>query len=114
MNSQTPSSDVSVTAPRCPACGQQLPTGRSRRYCSPACRQAAYRRRHRITPQLPLPPARSRLHGTVYQCPSCDTRYLAEQWCLECNQPCQRLGAGGTCPSCDDLITTAELTANNA
>jgi predicted RNA-binding Zn-ribbon protein involved in translation (DUF1610 family) len=114
MNTPPPSSDVSVTAPRCPACGQQLPTGRSRRFCSPACRQAAYRRRHQPdAPQVPLPRPRSRLDGTVYQCPDCDTRYLAEQWCPDCSRPCQRLGAGGTCPSCDELITTTELTDAN-
>ncbi len=114
MNTPTPSSDVSVTAPDCPACGQQLPPGRSCRYCSPACRQAAYRRRHQPdTPEVPLPPSRSRLHGTVYPCPDCETRYLAEQWCPDCSRPCQRLGAGGTCPSCEELITTAELTDGN-
>jgi hypothetical protein len=41
MNTQTPSGDVSVTAPGCAACGAPLPAGRSRRFCSPACRQAA-------------------------------------------------------------------------
>ena len=45
MNTQTPSGDVSVTAPGCDACGAPLPAGRSRRFCSPACRQAAFRRR---------------------------------------------------------------------
>jgi len=42
----TPSSDVCVTAPGCLGCGRQLPAGRSRRFCCPACRRAAYRRRH--------------------------------------------------------------------
>jgi len=106
-----PLSDVSVTAPACAACGGQLPTGRSRRFCSPACRQAAYRRRHQPDVQTAAPPprGRSRLQGTVYQCPECETRYLAEQWCPDCSQPCRRLGAGGTCPSCEEVITIEEL-----
>lgn len=110
MSTPTPSSDVSVTAPGCPACGQQLPVGRSRRFCSPACRQAAYRRRHQPdAQQVPLPRRRSRLEGTIYQCPECETRYLAEQWCPDCSRPCQRLGAGGNCPSCEEMITIEEL-----
>lgn len=111
MSASTPSSDVCVTAPRCPACARQLPAGRSRRFCSPACRQAAYRRRHQPdTPEAPLPPRRSRLEGTIYQCPDCEARYLAEQWCAECSRPCHRLGAGGPCPCCEEMITIEELT----
>jgi len=95
----TSPSDVCVTAPGCLGCGRQLPTGRARRFCCPACRQA-YRRRHQPeTPEvLALPPGRSRLQGTVYECPECETRYLAEQWCPDCSQPCRRLGPGGNCP----------------
>ena len=111
MSVPTPSGDVSVTAPACPACGQQLPVGRSRRFCSPACRQAAYRRRHQPdTHEVPLPRRRSRLENTVYQCPDCESRYLAEQWCPDCSRPCRRLGAGGICPCCEEMITVAELT----
>jgi hypothetical protein len=114
MSAPTPSSDVYVTAPACPACGGQLPAGRSRRFCSPACRQAAYRRRHQpdAPPEVPLPRCRSRLEGTVYQCPDCESRYLAEQWCPECSRPCRRLGAGGTCPCCEETVTIAELIEN--
>lgn len=105
-----PSSDVCVTPPACLACGEHLPPGRARSFCSPACRQAAYRRRHQIaTPSPPLPPRRSRLDGTVYQCPECESRYLAEQWCPDCSRPCHRLGAGGPCPCCEEMITIQEL-----
>jgi hypothetical protein len=115
MNTQTPPSDVSVTPPGCAACGSPLPAGRSRRFCSPACRQAAYRRRHQsVSAEAPLPPRRSRLEGTIYQCPECETRYLAEQWCPDCSRPCQRLGAGGICPCCDEMITIEELTEDTA
>ncbi len=103
METPTPPSDVSVTAPACPACGQQLRAGRSRRYCSPACRQAAHRRRHQpLAPTVSLPRRRSRKEGTLYECPECDTRYLAEQWCPDCSHPCRRLGEGGSCPSCEE------------
>ena len=61
MNTPTPPGDVSVTAPGCAACGQPLPVGRSRRFCSAACRQAAYRQRHQsVAAEAPLPP---RGHG---------------------------------------------------
>ena len=114
--STVPSGDVSVTAQGCGACGGQLPAGRSRRFCSQACRQAAYRRRHQPNARetVPLPRGRSRLQGTVYQCPECETRYLAEQWCIDCSQPCRRLGAGGSCPCCEEVITIEELTDENA
>jgi len=115
MSTQTPSGDVSVTAAKCPACGADLPAGRSRRFCSPACRQAAYRRRHQsVSAEAPLPPRRSRLQGTLYQCPECETRYLGEQWCHDCSTPCQRLGPGGICPGCEEMITIEELTENAA
>jgi hypothetical protein len=54
MSTPTPPGDVSVTAPGCAACGAPLPAGRSRRFCSPACRQAAFRRRHQSAqPETP-------------------------------------------------------------
>jgi hypothetical protein len=115
MGTQTPSGDVSVTAPGCAACGQSLPVGRSRHFCSPACRQAAYRRRHQsVAAQTPVPRRQSRLVGTLYQCPECETRYLGEQWCHDCSNPCQRLGAGGICPGCQEMITIQELTEDTA
>jgi len=114
MTIQTTSSDVYVTAPGCLACGQPLPAGRARSFCSPACRQAAYRRRHQpAVQQIPLPRGRSRLQGTVYQCPECEARYLSEQWCPDCSRPCRRLGAGGICPCCEEVITVAEISDNN-
>jgi hypothetical protein len=109
MVNSSPVSDVSVTAD-CRACGRPVPVGRARQYCTAACRQEAYRRRHQpaITP-APLPARRSRLEGTVYECSSCGNRYLAEQWCPDCARPCHRLGAGGTCPSCDEVTLVNEL-----
>jgi len=117
MSTQTTPSDACVTARRCPACGGNLPAGRARRFCSPACRQAAYRRRHQQPPpEVPLPPRRSRLQGTVYECTECETRYLAE-WCPDCAVPCRRLGPGGACPCCQEVIIAelieTETTATN-
>ena len=40
--------------------------------------------------------------------------YLSEQWCPDCSRPCQRLGAGGTCPCCEEMITIEELTEDAA
>jgi len=42
--------------------------------------------------------------------PECETRYLAEQRCHDCSRPCQRLGAGGICPYCEEMIIIEELT----
>jgi predicted RNA-binding Zn-ribbon protein involved in translation (DUF1610 family) len=58
-----------------------------------------------------LPPAVSRRHGTVYACPNCQTRYLGQQRCEDCNTFASRLGPGGSCPDCDTLITFDELLA---
>ena len=97
----------------CVACAGPLPSGRARQYCSPACRQDAYRRRHQpARPSAQLPARRSRRDGTVYACGSCESRYLGEQWCPDCNRPCQRLGAGGTCPNCEEVILSEELTGD--
>lgn len=99
----------------CLACQAPLPAARGRQtYCDQACRQAAYRRRHTIpvtTPTTAPPPARSRRTGTVYACPDCDTRYLGQQRCADCNTFATRLGPGGPCPDCDSLITREELRA---
>ena len=105
----SPVRDVSVTA-GCAACGGPVPAGRARQYCTAACRQDAYRRRHKtaVEPAL-LPDRRSRLEGTVYECSSCQNCYLAEQWCPDCARPCHRLGAGGTCPSCGEITLVNEL-----
>jgi hypothetical protein len=115
-----PSGDVSVTAGHarpgrhCAACGDPLPAGRARRYCTPACRQDGYRRRHQPTASpAALPVRRSRRDGTVYQCDDCDQLYLAEQWCPDCNRPCRRLGSGGTCPNCEEIILLDALLATD-
>jgi len=47
---------------------------------------------------------------TVYACDGCGARAIGEQRCAECSSFMRRLGIGGACPSCDEVITVAELT----
>ena len=95
----------------CLACTGPLPAGRVRRYCSDRCRQAGWRRRNQTqaSSATTLPEPTSRRTGTIYVCPECDTRYLGQNRCADCNTFCQRLGPGGTCHGCDELITMEEL-----
>ncbi|MGI8722945.1 MAG: hypothetical protein ACR2JG_12040 [Geodermatophilaceae bacterium] len=106
---------MNTSPQRCLACQRHLPTARGRQaYCDQACRQAAYRRRHAsptAAANAAIPPGRSQRTGTVYACPDCETRYLGQQRCDECNTFAIRLGPGGTCPDCDTLITVEELLA---
>lgn len=106
----TPWRDDTVTIP-CPACGAQFTPAGRQNFCSHACRQAAYRQRHPPpVPTIELPPPQQRRGVTVYACPSCDSRYLGQQRCPECNIFCRRVGIGGCCPSCDEPIAAQELT----
>jgi hypothetical protein len=96
----------------CPVCRVRrfVPIGR-KRVCSPACRQAAFRRRHSAAGDLLVvpPPHRPRRDRTIYQCPSCDARYLALQRCPECGVFCRRVGDGGLCPECGEPVAVADL-----
>ena len=95
----------------CPACGQPFTRSGRQRWCSPACRQAAWRRRHPSAPPpgTAPPPARPARDHTIYQCGDCDQRYLGQQWCHDCNQPCRRIGPGGSCPHCDEPVAINDL-----
>ena len=96
----------------CPVCERAFhPRGRQR-VCSSACRQTLWRRRHpRPTPSLPT---RSAPVQTVYECPRCATRYLAEQRCPECHVFCRRIGPGGACPHCDEPVALIDLLPGGA
>lgn len=106
----SPSRNGTVTARRCGVCDKPL-QGKARNWCSDACRQAGWRRRHPAP--LPtandLPPARPHRAGTVYECPECDTRLLGAQRCDDCGTFMRRLGPGGLTPCCDEPITIDEL-----
>jgi hypothetical protein len=91
----------------CGVCGRPfVPSGR-RRFCSDACRQTAWRRRHPPAPP-PLPTRSPRL-AIVYECSGCGARYLGQQRCDECHRFCRRIGPGGLCLHCDQPIALADL-----
>ena len=101
-----PSRNVSVTIP-CPVCGLSFLRVGRQRVCSPACRQIAWRRRHAA--RVPgIPPATPRT-STLYECPSCETRYLGEQRCPDCGIFCRKIGPAGSCPHCDEPVLVADL-----
>jgi hypothetical protein len=120
MPTETPPHDDTTTTttpppapparPACPVCWRTFhPVGRQR-YCSGNCRKTAWARSHTIPrPTIPVPAATRRRDTTIYLCPTCDTRYHAQQWCHDCNQPCTRIGPGGPCPHCDEPVTVSEL-----
>jgi hypothetical protein len=106
----SPSRNDGVTI-LCPVCRVRrfVPIGR-KRVCSPACRQAAFRRRHLAANELPVvPPLRPRRNRTIYECPACEARYLGNQRCFECGVFCRRVGAGGLCPECGEPVAVADL-----
>jgi hypothetical protein len=95
----------------CPACGQPFTPAGRRRWCSDACRQAAWRRRRPAGAQAapaPVPP-RAAPDATIYQCPDCDERYLGQQRCADCGTFCHRVGPGGPCPHCDEPVAIQDL-----
>jgi hypothetical protein len=93
----------------CPACGATFHPVRRQAYCSPACKQLAWRERRRPDPRQPAAPITRTRDHTVYQCIDCDARYLAQQWCPDCTRPCRSLGPGGSCGHCGELLTVEEL-----
>jgi hypothetical protein len=98
------------SATTCPVCPNVFTPTRRQRYCTPACRQAAWRARHRNpSPTVVVPPTTHRRRVTVYRCPECDTRYWGDQWCHDCHQPCLRVDIGGLCPECEEPVTVRDL-----
>jgi hypothetical protein len=92
---------IAVLTAICPACGNGFrPTGRGR-FCSPACRQRAYRMRHQTEQPtaddlvIALGRQRRLVDQTVYQCTSCEERYLGERRCPGCNLMNRKLSLGG-------------------
>jgi hypothetical protein len=88
----------------CPVCQRRFePEGR-KRFCGTPCRQAAWRRQ-RLAPVEPVVAK----PDVVYECPSCEARYLGVQRCELCNVWCRRLGPGGQCPHCDEPVSLSDL-----
>lgn len=110
-----PRNDIETTTPHrphCPQCGTGFTRSRRRLYCSPACRQAAWRSRHQqptTAPTHTADPTRHRREITVYACGQCEQRYYAQQWCHDCRRPCRRIDIGGPCPHCDEPVTITDL-----
>lgn len=88
----------------CPVCGRQASRVGRRRFCSPACRQQAYRDRQRT----PTPQPRRRSNG-IYECLDCGERQLADQRCEQCGSFGRRVGTGAACPHCGDPVTIEDL-----
>jgi hypothetical protein len=99
----------------CAACGARLTSIRAT-YCSLACKQLAFRRRHQrpvgsdvASAQRQLESQRQRVAHTIYECPRCQERYVGERRCPECQLYCRALGLGGQCEECNHIILLAEL-----
>jgi len=48
--------------------------------------------------------------SVIYECPECETRYVEERRCPDCNLFTRRIGPGGTCPHCDEPVAQIDLT----
>ena len=96
----------------CSVCQHRFtPVGRQK-FCSDACRAAAYRRRRDANrPALTVPKAQPRRPITVYECDGCGNRALGEQRCPDCSTFMRKIGLGGECPSCGDAVAVTELLA---
>jgi hypothetical protein len=99
---------------QCPVCGIGFHTASRGVYCSPACRQQAYRARRLPPINLirhisPTPSGRQPVTQTIYECPPCEARYLGVRRCPDCNLMCRKLGLGGRCLNCDELMLVTEL-----
>jgi hypothetical protein len=117
--SRYPSSGPTQVACACLVCDAPLSSSRAT-YCSAACKQLAFRlrRRRRTTPDLSivrmqLKRQRLLVAYTIYECPSCQERFLGEQRCPSCQLFCRALGVGGQCPECDHAILLTELIEEN-
>ncbi len=106
---QSPSRHDVVTM-CCAVCGSTFrPTGRQR-YCSGACRAAAYRaRRDSVQLIVKVPKAQPRRPITVYECDTCGLRTIGEQRCEACGTFMRRIGLGGSCPSCSEPVAVVDL-----
>lgn len=89
-----PRRPATTTPPEaCPVCQATFQCiDRCQRFCSDDLPQDSLGRSTQPGPGRAIVPAG----------PDCDTRYLAQQRCFDCNQPWRRIGLGGAAPSCDE------------
>jgi hypothetical protein len=97
-------------------CDRTFPVQRRGMYCGPTCRQRAFRLRRRQANQPTLTRLANQLRQaqrlidqTVYECPACNQRFLGHRRCDECNLMCRKVGIGGECASCAEILTIADL-----
>ncbi len=100
----------------CPVCTDTFPIDGRGIYCTPKCRQRAYRLRHRQLNRPTLTDLAATLRReqrliaqTVYECPSCQERFLGARRCDDCNLWCRKVGLGGQCSGCDDILSVSDL-----
>jgi len=67
--------EATTTAIPCPLCHNAFTPIRRQKYCTPACRQGAWRARHHPAPApaVVLPPRTPKREITIYECPGCAT-----------------------------------------
>src|SRR5205807_9890991 len=46
---------------------------------------------------------------TVYECRSCQDRFLGDRRCSDCNLWCRKVGLGGQCSGCAEVMTVSDL-----
>ena len=102
------------SARACVVCREPA-SGRSR-YCGEACRKQASRLGKQPDQEALLPAwtaqvrERQKLIGqTIYECSQCEQRLLGERRCPDCNVMMKKLGLGGLCPECGELVLVSEL-----
>ena len=94
----------------CAACGSPATSADEPWCCSAGCTATYALGAECPCPSSPrVPRADRRKPITVYQCDTCGFRALGEQRCEDCTTFMRRVGIGGRCPCCEDLITVAEL-----
>lgn len=110
----SPSCHDAVTM-TCPICQHSFTPAGRRKFCTDACRAAAYRqRRDAARSPIVVPPAQPRRPITVYECDTCGARAVGEQRCADCATFMRRVGIGGQCPSCSGPIAINELLEQEA
>jgi hypothetical protein len=99
----------------CSLCQGPLVSARAQ-YCSDACKQRACRLRQVSNSTGTLDEFTADLRRlqtlvahTIYECPTCESRFLGERRCPDCHISCRRLGLGGLCPHCDEPVLLTDL-----